>query len=41
MIYTISRDTPDGGELAKVPEAELHRIASMVNSIGIRASVSG
>jgi len=41
MIYTISRDTPDGGELAKVPEAELQRIASMVNRIGIRTSVSG
>ncbi|MDX9726530.1 MAG: radical SAM protein [Bacteroidales bacterium] len=41
MIYTISRDTPDGGELAKVPEDELHRIASMVNRLGIRTSVSG
>ncbi|OFY63326.1 MAG: radical SAM protein [Bacteroidetes bacterium RBG_13_43_22] len=41
MIYTISRDTPEGGQLAKVPLTELKRIASLVNSIGIKTQVSG
>ena len=41
MIYTVSRDTPDGGELGKVPLPELKRIASMVNRLGIKTSVSG
>jgi len=41
MIYTISRDTPDGGELEKVPLEELRRIASMVNKLGIKTQVSG
>lgn len=41
MIYTISRDTPEGGELGKVPLPELKRIASMVNKLGIKTSVSG
>ena len=41
MIYTISRDTPEGGELSKVPAAELKRIAGMVKQLGIRTSVSG
>jgi wyosine [tRNA(Phe)-imidazoG37] synthetase (radical SAM superfamily) len=41
MIYTISRDTPDGGRLEKVPLAELKRIAQMVNRLGIKTSVSG
>ena len=41
MIYTISRDTPDGGPLEKVPLAELKRIAQMVNRLGIKTSVSG
>ena len=41
MIYTISRDTPEGGELAKVPPAELKRIARMVKRLGIKTSVSG
>lgn len=41
MIYTISRDTPDGGQLEKVPLAELKRIASMVNELGIETQVSG
>ncbi len=41
MIYTISRDTPDGGELAKVPLHELKRIASQVNKLGIKTQVSG
>jgi wyosine [tRNA(Phe)-imidazoG37] synthetase (radical SAM superfamily) len=41
MIYTISRDTPEGGQLLKVPLPELKRIAGMVNRLGIRTSVSG
>lgn len=41
MIYTISRGTPEGGELSKVPLAELKRIAGMVNNLGIRTTVSG
>jgi wyosine [tRNA(Phe)-imidazoG37] synthetase (radical SAM superfamily) len=41
MIYTISRDTPGGGTLHKVPEEELNRIALMVNDLGIKTQVSG
>jgi len=41
MIYTVSRDTPEGGELGKVPLPELKRIASMVNRLGIKTTVSG
>jgi wyosine [tRNA(Phe)-imidazoG37] synthetase (radical SAM superfamily) len=41
MIYTISRDTPEGGELHKVPLKELNDIASMVRKLGIRTRVSG
>jgi len=41
MIYTISRDTPDEGSLYKVPPAELRRIASMVEKLGIKTQVSG
>jgi len=41
MIYTISRGTPDGSRLEKVPLAELKRIARMVNRLGIKTSVSG
>jgi wyosine [tRNA(Phe)-imidazoG37] synthetase (radical SAM superfamily) len=41
MIYTISRDTPDGGRLEKVHATELKRIAKLVNRLGIRTSVSG
>lgn len=41
MIYTISRDTPEGGQLLKVPLTELKRIAGMVNRLGIKTSVSG
>jgi wyosine [tRNA(Phe)-imidazoG37] synthetase (radical SAM superfamily) len=41
MIYTISRDTPDGGQLNKVPLSELKRIASLVNELGIETQVSG
>jgi wyosine [tRNA(Phe)-imidazoG37] synthetase (radical SAM superfamily) len=40
MIYTISRETPEGGQLEKVPMAELKRIAGMVNRLGIKTSVS-
>ncbi len=40
MIYTISRDTPDGGELKKIPLSELKRIAAMVNRLGIETRVS-
>jgi wyosine [tRNA(Phe)-imidazoG37] synthetase (radical SAM superfamily) len=41
MIYTISRDTPDGGLLRKVPEEELRHIASRVEKLGIKTRVSG
>ena len=41
MIYTISRDTPAGGKLKKVPIAELHSIAQMINNLGIKTQVSG
>ena len=41
MIYTISRDTPEGGKLNKVPVKELRRIAAMVESLGIKTQVSG
>jgi wyosine [tRNA(Phe)-imidazoG37] synthetase (radical SAM superfamily) len=41
MIYTTSRDTPEGGQLKKVPLAELKKIASLVNELGIETQVSG
>lgn len=41
MIYTISRDTPTGGKLEKVPLAELKRIAALVRESGIETQVSG
>jgi wyosine [tRNA(Phe)-imidazoG37] synthetase (radical SAM superfamily) len=41
MIYTISRDTPDGGQLNKIPVKELRGIAAMVESLGIKTQVSG
>ena len=41
MIYTISRDTPEGAKLNKVPLTELRKIASLVESRGIRTQVSG
>jgi wyosine [tRNA(Phe)-imidazoG37] synthetase (radical SAM superfamily) len=41
MIYTISRDTPEGGQLSKVSLAELRNIASLVNKLGIKTQVSG
>ena len=41
MIYTISRDTPAGDKLKKVPVNELHSIAQMINKLGIKTQVSG
>jgi wyosine [tRNA(Phe)-imidazoG37] synthetase (radical SAM superfamily) len=41
MIYTISRDTPEGASLSKIPVAELRRIAATVESMGIKTQVSG
>jgi wyosine [tRNA(Phe)-imidazoG37] synthetase (radical SAM superfamily) len=41
MIYTISRDTPEGGKLEKVSLKDLHLIAKMVNDLGIKTQVSG
>jgi wyosine [tRNA(Phe)-imidazoG37] synthetase (radical SAM superfamily) len=41
MIYTISRDTPDGGLLNKIPVRELKGIAADVESMGIKTQVSG
>jgi wyosine [tRNA(Phe)-imidazoG37] synthetase (radical SAM superfamily) len=41
MIYTISRDTPEGSSLEKVPVKELNEIAAMVKSMGIATQVSG
>jgi wyosine [tRNA(Phe)-imidazoG37] synthetase (radical SAM superfamily) len=41
MIYTISRDTPVGAKLNKVPLSELKGIAAQVKSMGIKTQVSG
>jgi wyosine [tRNA(Phe)-imidazoG37] synthetase (radical SAM superfamily) len=41
MIYTISRDIPEGSSLKKVPLSELNLIASAVNKIGIKTQISG
>ncbi len=41
MIYTISRDTPEGGMLNKVPVEELKKIAKRVELLGIKTQVSG
>jgi wyosine [tRNA(Phe)-imidazoG37] synthetase (radical SAM superfamily) len=41
MIYTISRDTPEGGQLKKVPVKELREIADLVEKMGIKTQVSG
>ena len=41
MIYTISRDTPEGGNLKKVPVADLRKIACLVEKLGIKTQVSG
>jgi len=40
MIYTISRDTPEGGQLNKVPGKELRGIAALVEKLGIKTQVS-
>ena len=40
MIYTISRDTPDGGKFSKIPLPELKYFASLVNNLGIQTQVS-
>lgn len=41
MIYTISRDTPEGNLLKKVTVEELKHIASRVEKLGIQTQVSG
>lgn len=41
MIYTISRDTPEGASITKVPVIQLKRIAALVESKGIKTQVSG
>jgi wyosine [tRNA(Phe)-imidazoG37] synthetase (radical SAM superfamily) len=41
MIYTISRDTPEGWQLKKVPVRELNGLAALVESMGIKTQVSG
>ncbi|MCX6326076.1 MAG: radical SAM protein [Bacteroidia bacterium] len=41
MIYTISRDTPEGGQLNNVPVKELRVIAALVEKLGIKTQVSG
>jgi wyosine [tRNA(Phe)-imidazoG37] synthetase (radical SAM superfamily) len=41
MIYTISRDTPEGEDLIRVPVEELKQIASKVKKLGIKTQVSG
>jgi len=40
MIYTISRDTPEGGNFRKIPLARLRLIEAMVNQLGIKTRVS-
>ncbi|HOU96339.1 MAG TPA: radical SAM protein [Bacteroidales bacterium] len=40
MIYTIDRDTPEGGILEKVPENDLKRIAARVEELGIKTQIS-
>jgi wyosine [tRNA(Phe)-imidazoG37] synthetase (radical SAM superfamily) len=41
MIYTISRDTPEGSHLVKVPLKELRGVAALVEKLGIKTQVSG
>ncbi|MBA4322428.1 MAG: radical SAM protein [Odoribacter sp.] len=41
MIYTFSRDTPEGGSLNRVPAEELRQIAMKVEKLGIPTQVSG
>lgn len=40
MIYTISRDTPHGADLKKVPASELKEIAYLVEKLGVKTRVS-
>jgi wyosine [tRNA(Phe)-imidazoG37] synthetase (radical SAM superfamily) len=40
MIYTISRDTPEGSLLKKIPAKELSQIALQVEKLGILTQVS-
>jgi wyosine [tRNA(Phe)-imidazoG37] synthetase (radical SAM superfamily) len=40
MIYTISRDTPNGTELEKIPLKELKEISYLVEELGIKTRVS-
>lgn len=40
MIYTISRDTPEGAQLKKVSAKELSAIAARVENLGIKTQVS-
>lgn len=40
MIYTISRDTPEGGRFEKVPPRDLKKIAETVSKLGIKTQVS-
>lgn len=41
MIYTISRDTPRGADLKKVPVKELKEISARVEKLGIKTQISG
>lgn len=41
MIYTISRDTPAGATLMKVPVERLRQIALEVEKLGIKTQISG
>jgi len=41
MIYTISRDTPEGDQLKKVTVGELKEIAAQVRKLGIETRISG
>lgn len=41
MIYTISRETPEGSTLKKVPADELNEIAGAVEKMGIKTQISG
>ena len=40
QVYTISRDTPDGHKVRKVPEEKLIEIAKRVEQLGIKTQVS-
>lgn len=40
MIYTISRDTPSGADLKKVPAKDLREIAYLVENLGFKTQIS-